>query len=159
MVCVRYATRDGVWKVQCIYIRRVFHEYGAAGSLAKGPLHLIVVFVANQNDGVSVASKFDSFQVNFRNQRARCVDHLQATRFRFPPDFRRNPVRAENSPRAGWNFIDFLHEDRASLTKFLHNMFVVNDFLPDVDRRAIKIESDLDYINCPDDACTKPTRL
>ena len=61
-------------------------------------------------------------------------------------------MRAENGAGAGRHFLEFLDENRAQFAKFVDHVLVVDDFLANVDRRAIEVERDLDHVDGAHDA-------
>ncbi len=68
-------------------------------------------------------------------------------------------MRAENGTSAVGHFVQFLDENGAEFAEFLNYVFVVNDFLADVDRATVEIQGDFDDIDSPDHAGAEPTRL
>ena len=55
----------------------------------------------------------------------------------FGADRRRHAVGAENRPRAHRHFFQLFDEHRPRLAQFVHHVFVMHDFLADVDRRPV----------------------
>ncbi len=68
-------------------------------------------------------------------------------------------MRTENSAAAGGHFIQLFDEDGSRLPQFIDHMLVVDNFLADVDRRAVKVECNLDHIDGPDDTGAEAARL
>jgi hypothetical protein len=68
-------------------------------------------------------------------------------------------VRAEDGPGPVGHFVQLLDEDGAGLAQFIHDVLVVHDFLADVDRRPVQIQSDLHHVDSPDDAGAEAPRL
>src|SRR5512145_2289414 len=61
-------------------------------------------------------------------------------------------MRAEYYPASGRHLVQFVHEDCARFPQFIDNMAVVNDFLADVYRGAVKFQGNLDNIDCADNS-------
>src|SRR6185312_16647970 len=57
------------------------------------------------------------------------------------------------------NFRELFDEDGAHVTELIDNVFVVNYFLANVDRRSVQFEGNLHHVNGADDAGAKPARL
>jgi hypothetical protein len=64
---------------------------------------------------------------------------------------------AEYEHGAVRNVIDGLNKDGAAATQLLHNVGIVNDFMVDINRRAVGFQRELDDIDGTDDAGTKST--
>ncbi len=118
-----------------------------------------MVLVADQHDAEAVAGEPHGFQVHLGDQRTGGVDDIQSALLRLPADRRRHAVGAENGPRPSGHFVQLLDEDRAGFAQFVHHVFVMNDFLADVDRRPVEIERDLDHVDGPDHAGAKTARF
>ena len=58
-------------------------------------------------------------------------------------------MRAEDDARARRNFNEFLDEDGPRSPKFLDDMAVMDDIPPDLDRRPLEIQFDIDDVDCP----------
>jgi hypothetical protein len=67
-------------------------------------------------------------------------------------------MRAENHARTHGYFLQLLHENGAGFAQLVHYVTVMDDLLADINRRAIEIQRDPDYVNRPDDACAKASR-
>ena len=68
-------------------------------------------------------------------------------------------MRAEDGARPRGHFIQFLDENGSGGTQFFHDVFVVDDFLADIDRRAVEVERNFHDIDSPDDTGAETARL
>src|ERR1039457_1619531 len=114
--------------------------------------------MADQDDRVALARELDRFEVNLRDQRAGGVDDLKLAALGLLADRRRYPVRAENDSRALRHLRQLLYENGARLPQFIHDVAVVDDLLPHIDRRAIEVQYDLDDIDRPHHAGAESPR-
>ncbi len=64
-------------------------------------------------------------------------------------------MRAENRAAALRHLLQLLDEDRAGIPQFVHDVFVVHDFLTHVNRRTIKVQCDFHHIDSPYDAARR----
>jgi len=119
--------------------------YGARTSfdfrrLAGSAFQLVVVAVADEQDGVALARELYRFQVNLCNQRAGGVNHAQPPRRRHLAHRRRDTVGAEDEPRAFGDFLQMIDEDGALGGQLAHHIAVVHDFVQHVDGRAVGLQ-------------------
>src|SRR4029079_10585847 len=68
-------------------------------------------------------------------------------------------MRAENRDGAGGHFIGFLDKDDAFVGQILHHMRIMDNFMPDIDRRAEFGEGLLDNFDGALYSGAKPSRL
>ena len=87
----------------------------------------------------------------FRDQRTGGVDHMQIALLGVVLDAPGHAVGAKNGYGTDRHFVDFLDEDRAFGPQGLHDTFVVDDLVPDIDRRTEFFEGAFDYIDGPFD--------
>jgi hypothetical protein len=64
-------------------------------------------------------------------------------------------VRTEDNASAGWNLSELFDKNSACGPQLFHYVAVMNNFLPDVDRSAVKIECDFNNIDSPDYSSAK----
>ena len=70
-------------------------------------------------------------------------------------DLPRHSVCAEYCQGTFRNVLDIFDKPRSLRAKVINDMLVVDDFVPDIDRRAVLFECAFDDFNCPDNAGTK----
>ncbi len=109
--------------------------------------NFLMIFVANQDDGAIFTGKFQGFEMYLCNQRTSGVNHFEGARFGFIANRRRNSVRAENQHRTVRNLVNGFHEDCAAPAKLFHDIRVMNDFVMDVNWRAVSFQRQLDNIH------------
>jgi hypothetical protein len=66
-------------------------------------------------------------------------------------------MRAEYEYGAVRNLIDGFNEDGAAAAQLLDNVGIVNDFMVDINGRAVGFKRELDDVYGPDDAGTEST--
>jgi hypothetical protein len=66
-------------------------------------------------------------------------------------------MRAEYEYGAVRNLIDGFNKDGAAAAQLLHNVGIVNDFMVDINGRAVGFKRELDDVYGPDDAGTEST--
>jgi hypothetical protein len=94
--------------------------------------------------------EFDGFQMHLGYQWTGGVDHLQiAFALASRPHRGRNPMRAENHARAHGYFLQLFHENGPGFAQLVHYVTVMDDLLADINRRAIEVQRDLDYVDAP----------
>src|SRR6266481_4314011 len=76
--------------------------------------NLLMVAVADQNNGAPLARKLKRFQENLGDQRAGGIDHFQRAILGFLANGGGNPVSAEDEHAAVRNVLDGFDEDRAA---------------------------------------------
>ncbi len=54
---------------------------------------------------------------------------------------------AENDSAANGNLVQFFYKNGALFAQLIHYVAVMDDFLAHVNRRAVKIQSNLDYVD------------
>ncbi len=126
------------------------HHNGAVRRFARGADDLLVVAMADQNNGAFFTRKLERFEVNFGHQRAGGVNHFQLARLArlgFLANRRRNAVGAENQHRAVRHFLDGLDKDGAAAAQLLHYIGIVDDFVMHVDGRAVSLQREFDDID------------
>src|SRR5262249_2807981 len=137
------AHTSGIGEFQTVHVLYRFDEVTALGHFAKSPDHLIVILVTDEHDTVSITREAHGLQVHFRHARACGVDYVQLPFCCLAPDGRCDPMGAEDGASADGDFVELLDKYRAGLAKFVDHVLVVYDLLADVNRRPVKIQSNL----------------
>ncbi len=104
--------------------------------------------------GVALALDMD-----FRDEWAGRVDDRQAARSGPILDRAGHAVGAEDRDAAWRHLVDLVDEMRAFAAQPLDNVPVMNDFMTDIDRRAVFLERPLDDLDRPFDPGAKSSRL
>ena len=117
----------------------------------------LVVLVADQDDGALLARELEGLEMNFCDQRASGVNDAERPVLGFLANRGRHTMSAEYEHGAVGNVIDGLNKDGAAAAQLLHNVGIVNDFMVDINGRAVGFKRELDDINGTDDAGTKST--
>ena len=103
--------------------------------------------------------EFAHFPMHFLHQWARRVNNnCEVFGARLLPDGRRNTVGAKNQFCAGRHFVEGLDEAHTAAGKILYDIEVVNDFVKDIDRRAVPFESPFNSFDRHLDARAKSAR-
>src|SRR2546430_6892176 len=89
------------------------------------------------------------------DERADGVDDAKPALLTVFADGRRNAVRGEDADLTGRNLVLVVDEDGAEQFETAHDVVVVHDLVPDVDRRAVLDEQPLDDL---DRAVHTPTK-
>src|SRR5690606_22027431 len=71
----------------------------------------------------------------------------------------RHTVRREHHDGARWGFMQLVDEDGALGLQVLDDVAVMDDFVPDINGRAVELESPLDDVDGPVDSRAKAARL
>ena len=103
--------------------------------------------MADEHDGEALLRQFNGLEVDFGDQGASGVNHEQFSGGGFFTHSRGDTVGAENDARSFGHFGQLFDENGTRAAQLFHDVAVVDDFLPDVDGRAIKIEGNFDYID------------
>src|SRR5438034_10625221 len=97
-----------------------------------GSNNLVMILMADQNNGIVMASVTDHFDMDFRNERTRGIDNPQPSRARVLPNFRRDAVGTKYGYGAVGNFVERFDEDRTLCRQLIDHESVMDNFLPDV---------------------------
>src|SRR5580698_9849395 len=97
--------------------------------------------------------------MHFGDQRTGGVDYVQLAFLGLLADGRRDSMRAEDGASADGHFVELFDEYRPGIAQFIHDVFVVNDLLAHVDRRAIQIEGNFHHVDSPHYARAEASRL
>src|SRR5580700_11207450 len=103
-----------------------------------------MILMPDQYNARAIARESYGLQVHFGDQWASGVDYVELAFLSLLADGWRDSMRAE---------------DGAGLAQFVNDVFVVDDFLAHVDRRAVKIERNFHHVDSPYYARAKATRL
>jgi hypothetical protein len=114
--------------------------------------------VAYESDAISRSRQANRLRVHFRHEWARRVDYSQLAAFRSGPDSRRNAVRREYERLSVRHVAFGLDEDSAFALELGHDVHVVHDLFPDVDRRTEVGERAPYDLNGSVDTCAVPPR-
>ena len=119
-------------------------EMHRPGDLAQGALDFWMAGMADQHDGAAFAGKSRAVEVDLGDQRAGGVEHRQAARLGRHFDAAGNAVGRKNGGGAVGYFVQFLDKHRAHRAQPVDHMGVVDDFMPDIDRRAVLFQRPFD---------------
>src|SRR5439155_21584457 len=122
------------------------------GSLPHRPFDLDVAGVADERDLQAAGGVATRFGVHLGDERADRVDDLEPSVRALLVDLRRDPVRGEDDERAFRHVLLGVDEHGAPGLEVAHDMDVVDDLVPDVDRCAVLLEQLLDDVDRADDA-------
>ena len=121
-------------------------------TLALRPDHLHVVGMADERDDVARVRIPARLGVHLRDERADGVDDTQAACRAVLTDGRRDAVRREHADLARRDVVLGVDEDRAQRLEPAHDVVVVDDLVPDVDRGPVRFEEPLDDLDGAIDA-------
>src|SRR5438874_597122 len=102
------------------------------GSLPHRAQHLIVTFMPNEDNGVTLAGEADSLQMDLGDQGASGVNGSKTALGRNAAHLRRHAMSAIEQCGPMRNLAHMIHKDDASLTKLLHDGPIVHDLVIDV---------------------------
>ncbi len=128
-------------------------------NLADCALNLGMTGMTDQDDCPAQRGIAAALAVHFGDQRARGVNHRQGAGRCIRFHRARHPMRAENCQRAGRNLIQFINKNRAHTAQTIHHMFIVNNLMPDINRRTIAFERAFNNFYCSDNARAKSAWL
>ena len=97
-------------------------------------------------------------RMDLGDERADGVDDAKPALLTVFADDRRNAVRGEDADLTGRNLVLVVDEDRAEQFEPTHDVVVVHDLVPDVDRRAVLGEQPLDDLDRAVHTRTKGSR-
>ena len=99
---------------------------------------LVVPRMPDQNDRVAVAGETDRLAMHLGHQRTGGVDRFQLPGFRLLADLRRDAVGGKEQIGTLGNLRQVVDEDHPFVLEMLDNPAVVDDFVVDVNRCAVK---------------------
>ena len=115
--------------------------------------------MSDQDHGPALADIALALVMNLGHQRACRIDHRQAAVGGLALDVLRHAMRAEDRHRPVGNFGDVLDEARAFGLQGFDHVFVMDDLMPHIDRRAVFLQRALDDVDRPHDAGAEAARL
>jgi hypothetical protein len=93
--------------------------------------------MADQDQCTASAHILPALHMDLRDQRAGCVQHVEATRFCIPFDRLSNAMRAENGHGALRHLIELFDEAGAFMAQVVDHVPVVDDLVTNVHGRAV----------------------
>ena len=121
---------------------------------------LIVTFVPDQYDPITLCRKFSHLTVDLVHQGTGCIDdNFDLLLFGFLPHRWRDAVRAQDQFGTSRHFINGLHKTHAASGKILDHVLVVNDFMKHVNRCAVSLKCSFHSLDGHLHACTVAARL
>ncbi len=115
--------------------------------------------MADQDDLAPLVGVALAFDVHLGDQRAGRVDHRQAALAGAALDRAGDAMRAEDRHAARRDLVDLVDEPRALGAQPLDDVTVVDDLVPDIDRRAVFLDRALDDLDRAFDSGAKPSGL
>ena len=115
--------------------------------------------MTNHKYRVAIFTQLHDLNMNFGYQRASGVIHLQAATLGFFTDLLRDSVRTVNNNRSFWNFFNLINKYCALLAQLIHHVFVMNNFMANVNGGTKTTQCLIHDIDSTVNACTKPARL
>ena len=138
---------------------RLDQNHRTRRQLTHGADHLGMALMADQQNFAAALEMDFRLAVHFRHQRTGRVEREKIAPFGLGRNILRHAMRGKHHRGSGiGNFVEFLDEDRTFLLQAIDDVFVVNDLMPDIDRRAIELQRPLDRVDCPNHAGTKAAR-
>ena len=121
---------------------------GALGKLAERADDLRVSGVADQHDMPAALVMRLRLAMDFGHQRTGGVDRIQAARLGVGGDGLRHAVSGEDHRRvAGRNLVQLLDEHGALGFQRVHDVFIMDDLVTDIDRGAVDFERGLHHVD------------
>src|SRR5215218_1857430 len=142
----------GVLDLELVDVVDRLDERDRVGGLAGRPLDLLMAGVADEHDRVTLLGELARRHMHLRHQWAGGVDRAQVPRRCVLVHGRGDSVGAEHDELALRDLALLLDEDRAALCELLDHMLVVDDLLPHVNGRPVKLERLLDRLHGAIDA-------
>src|SRR5262249_3804690 len=131
--------------VRIVHFKFVYGSYGidhdgSVRRFAGGSNDFLVILGADQNNRALLAGKFQSFEMNFGDQRASGIDDFERACLGFVANGRRNTMRAKNENGAMRHVFDGLDKDGAATAQLFYDISVVDDFVMDVYGSAVGLQ-------------------
>jgi hypothetical protein len=105
----------------------------AAVVLAHGAFYFRVAMVADKNAFTAVAAVTHDFHVNLGYQRAGGIEYTQAAPGGFILYRTGHSMGTEDNQLVIWDFVQFIHKDRTTLTQVIHHKLVMDYLMPHID--------------------------
>ena len=132
---------------------------GYVGRFAERAFDFIVVAMADEHQRIALAGKLDGFKMDFGDQRAGGVDHLEIAAFAAFANRRRNAVGTVDDALAVGHIVDVVDEDCALFRQLIHNIAVMDDLAAHIDGGAEGFKGDLHDVDGADHAGAKAAWL
>ena len=112
-----------------------------------------VACVTDQQDMPAALVMNFGFPMNLRDERAGGVDGKQATLLCICRNGARNAMGGKDNRRAGFrNLVEFLDENGALCLQHFNDVAIMDDFMADIDRRAVGLDGSFDRVDRPNHA-------
>ena len=118
-----------------------------------------MALMADQHDVIAELGVAPALVVDLADQRTGGIDDVEPARGGRGLDAAGDAMGGEDRGGAARDLVDFADEDRALGAQALDDMGVVDDFVADIDRRAMLRDGALDDLDGADDAGTEAARL
>ena len=115
--------------------------------------------MANHDHLVTVGTQLADLNMNLGHQRAGCVKDLQLPLLGVLTHLHRDPMGTHDHAGAQRHLVQIFHKDCALVAQIIHDMVVVNDFMPNVDGRTELFKGTLHNFNGTLHACAKSPRF
>ncbi|KOS92276.1 hypothetical protein DM53_4518 [Burkholderia mallei] len=115
--------------------------------------------VADQDQPAAGRDVLTPLHVHLRDERAGCVEDVEAAGLRILLDGLRDAVRAEDGHGAVRHFVEFLNESRPFISQVFDYVPIMDDLVTYIDRRAVLLQRALDDPDRADNPRTKAARL
>src|SRR5207245_5031329 len=130
----------GVFDFESVHSGYGIYHNGAIRGLTGGTHDLLMVPVADENNGALFTGKLERLEMHLGDQRAGGVNYFQLARLGFLANSRWNAMGAENQYSAVWHFLDGFHKNGAAAAQLLYYVSVMDDFVVHVDWRSIGLQ-------------------
>ena len=114
--------------------------------------------MADEEDVAAGLDELLRLAMNLRHERAGRVEEFEAAADRLVRHRLGHAVRGEDDGNAVRNRVQFVDEHRAHHAQAVDDELVVDDFVPDVDGRAVLFQRQFDDADRAVDACAKSAR-
>jgi len=122
------------------------------------PDHFRVAFMADENDMSAFFKLPLGLAVDFGYKRTGCIDIDHIAPRGFGGNRFGDPVGAEHDRLVVGDLVQFFDKNRALRLKAFDDIFVVDDFVPHIDRCTIAFERLFHDLDCAVDPGAKPAR-
>jgi len=135
-----------------------FDEVHRFGRLTHRALDLDMSLVADHDEFESDPNHSPNFVVDFRDERAGCVDGFQLPGLCAVSNRGGNPVCRVDQHGPTGGIVRIFDENRAFVAQAVHDMAVVNDLVSDIDGPCLLLECEFDDLDRPVDTRTETPR-
>jgi hypothetical protein len=146
-------------KIELFDIRDGLNQHHRARDLPHRALDFGMSGMTDQDHRAALTDIALALVMNLGHQRAGGVDHRQIAIGRFALHAFRNAMRAEDRDCAVGNLRHVLDEPGALRFQRFDHVFVMDDLVTHIDRRAVFLQGALDDVDRPHHAGAKPARL